>query len=65
MKTCTTHCQECGKVLCGGSLCKKCANASFAHFENQLRDSAGSVVDTADVAATCDADLAPEIVPLC
>ncbi len=43
------NCGLCGKRIMHGSICKKCANASFAHFENQLLDQSGSIVDVADV----------------
>ncbi len=43
------NCTICGKKGIFGTMCKKCANSSFAHFENQLIDAAGSVVDDADV----------------
>ncbi len=46
-----------------GGICKKCLNTSFANLENQLRDSAGSIVDDADVNAN-DVSKPPEIVPL-
>ena len=46
-----------------GGVCKKCLNTSFANLENQLRDSAGSIVDDADVNAN-DVSKPPEIVPL-
>ncbi len=52
MKLHTNHVQNStisGKKGCVGTMCKKCANSSFAHFENQLIDAAGSVVDCADV----------------
>ncbi len=35
----------------GSVLCKKCANASFAHLENQLRDSSGDIVHDDDLPA--------------
>ncbi len=43
------NCTICGKKGNFGTMCKKCANSSFAHFEHQLIDAAGSVVDDADV----------------
>ncbi len=48
----------------GDVICKKCANNSFAHLENQLVDSAGDVVDSADVSNESVFALLPEIVPL-
>ncbi len=48
----------------GTKLCKKCANSSFAHLENQLVDCAGSTIDEADVAASNAFSSPAEIVPL-
>ncbi len=50
-------------MVYGTLLCKKCANSSFAHLENQLRDSAGDVIDVADLPADVGSQ-PPEIVPL-
>ncbi len=66
MKACTNHvqnCLVCGKKDIGSTMCKKCANSSFAHFENQLVDAAGSVVDNDDVSNNMFT-LPAEIVPL-
>ena len=48
----------------GDIVCKKCANSSFAHLQNQLVDSAGDVVDCADISNDSLFALPPEIVPL-
>ncbi len=48
----------------GTVVCKKCANSSFAHLENQLVDASGSVVDSADVSADALFAQPAEIVPL-
>ncbi len=51
--------------MVGGTVvCKKCANASFVHIENQLVDCAGSTVDEADIAASSSFSRPAEIVPL-
>ncbi len=66
MKACTNlvqNCLVCGKKDIGSAMCKKCANSSFAHFENQLVDGAGSVVDNDHVSNNMFT-LPAEIVPL-
>ena len=45
-------------------VCKRCANASFAHLENQLVDAAGSVVHDDDVSSVRAFSKPAEIVPL-
>ena len=58
-------CSLCGKSVSQGTVvCKKCANSSFVHLENQLVDSAGSVVGDADVSADTMFAQPAEIVPL-
>ena len=67
------QCSQCGKKCTTKSAldgkCAKCANSSFAHFQDQLRDSSGSVVGDADLATVAkspaiDARDQLEIVPL-